>query len=48
MNSRIYRRPISVQTRSNVILAVIFLGIAFGILQGLPDAFSALLDLFGV
>lgn len=48
MNSRIYRRPISVQTRTRIILAVIALGLIFGILQGLPDTFCAVLDLFGV
>lgn len=32
--------------RARVILAVIVAGIALGILQGLPDAAEALLDLF--
>jgi len=45
--SRLYIQPVSERTRCWIILSVIFTGIALGILQGLPDAFQAVLDALG-
>lgn len=48
MNSRIYRHPVSIQTRTRIILAFGVLALVLGIFQGLPGAIQSTLDLFGV
>ncbi len=39
--SRLYRQPLSVQTRCWIILGVAFTGLAFGIIHGIWAAFLA-------
>ena len=37
--TRLYRQPISVQTRCRIILGFVFTGLAFGIVHGIWSAF---------